>query len=149
LVTASACSALFLGLFSVQVGWVPAPEGLPLAGSGELSRSKLYTLAVNIVAFYLVGFLAGYLAKRLEEQGDELERRELARGDRPIGDARRDFFQIHDYCLYDFEVDSLIEPERNPVALIAAWQARGRPSAFERLTARREEGRGGSVESQT
>jgi chloramphenicol 3-O phosphotransferase len=67
---------------------------------------------------------------------DELERRELARGDRPIGDARRDFFRIHDYCLYDFEVDSLIEPEQNAVALIAAWQARRRPSAFERLSAR-------------
>lgn len=67
---------------------------------------------------------------------EELERRELARGDRPIGDARRDFFRIHEYCLYDFEVDSLIEPEQNAVALIAAWQARGRPSAFERLSAR-------------
>ena len=35
---------------------------------------------------------------------DELERRELARGDRPVGDARRDFHTIHAHCIYDFEV---------------------------------------------
>ena len=98
----------------------------------------------------LVGILAGQDVFFVGVHCDlaELERRELARGDRPIGDARRDFFQIHDYCLYDFEVDSLIEPEQNAAALIAAWQARGRPSAFERLTARREAGRCGSVASE-
>lgn len=35
----------------------------------------------------------------------ELERREAARGDRRIGDARRDFHQVHSYCRYDAELD--------------------------------------------
>ena len=71
---------------------------------------------------------------------EELERRERERGDRPIGDARRDFHRIHSYCLYDFEVDAMQDRDANADAVIAAWQARSRPSAFERLRERRGHG---------
>lgn len=66
----------------------------------------------------------------------ELERRELERGDRPVGDARRDYFRIHSYCVYDFEVDGMNDPSANADAVIAAWKERSRPSAFERLAIR-------------
>lgn len=66
---------------------------------------------------------------------DELERRELARGDRKIGDARNDFHTIHELADYDLELDSTKPAERNAAALIAAWRQRSRPSAFERMEA--------------
>lgn len=66
---------------------------------------------------------------------DELERRELARGDRPVGDARRDFETCHLHTTYDLEVDSREPPEANAERVIAAWAARSRPSAFERMMA--------------
>lgn len=65
----------------------------------------------------------------------ELERREAARGDRRIGDARRDFHQVHSYCRYDAELDSAVAPEANADRLIAAWRSRATPSAFQRLLA--------------
>lgn len=65
----------------------------------------------------------------------ELERREAARGDRRIGDARRDFHQVHSYCRYDAELDSAVAPEANAGRLIAAWRSRATPSAFQRLLA--------------
>ncbi|AZO79765.1 MULTISPECIES: chloramphenicol phosphotransferase [unclassified Bosea (in: a-proteobacteria)] len=65
----------------------------------------------------------------------ELERREIARGDRKVGDARRDYHQIHSYCLYDAELDSAVQPEVNADRLISAWRARTTPSAFRRLLA--------------
>lgn len=65
---------------------------------------------------------------------EELERRELARGDRPVGDARRDFEACHLHTTYDLEVDSREPPEVNAARIIAAWSARRRPSAFERMT---------------
>lgn len=68
----------------------------------------------------------------------ELERREIARGDRRIGDARRDFQQIHRYCRYDVELDSSTPLEINADRLIAAWHARITPSAFQRLLAEAE-----------
>ncbi|GLS34090.1 hypothetical protein GCM10007937_58030 [Mesorhizobium albiziae] len=63
----------------------------------------------------------------------ELERRELARGDRPIGDARRDHHTIHEYCTYDAELDGMLLPDVNAAKLISLWQTRQRPSAFERM----------------
>jgi chloramphenicol 3-O phosphotransferase len=63
----------------------------------------------------------------------ELERREIARGDRKVGDARRDFHQVHSYCRYDAELDSAIASEANADRLIAAWHARTPPSALQRL----------------
>jgi chloramphenicol 3-O phosphotransferase len=68
----------------------------------------------------------------------ELERRERERGDRPIGDARRDFEIVHTFGEYDFEVDSTNPVERNAGTVISAWKARKRPSAFERMAAMRD-----------
>lgn len=66
---------------------------------------------------------------------DELERREIARGNRPLGDARRDFDAIHRHARYDLEIDSTQPVERNAELLIASWRARKGPSAFETLAA--------------
>jgi chloramphenicol 3-O phosphotransferase len=64
---------------------------------------------------------------------DVLESREQARGDRPLGDARRDFYTVHDQCAYDLELNSTLLPELNADILIAAWKNRSHPSAFERI----------------
>jgi chloramphenicol 3-O phosphotransferase len=64
---------------------------------------------------------------------EELERREIARADRPIGDARRDYRAIHAYCAYDAEFDGTLLPDENAERLIALWQARSGPSALEQF----------------
>lgn len=69
----------------------------------------------------------------------ELERREIARGDRALGDARRDYFTVHGYCRYDIELNSAVGPEANAERLIAAWHKRDRPGAFARLAAEKED----------
>ena len=73
---------------------------------------------------------------------DELERRERARGDRRLGDARRDFETIHAHCAYDFVVVSTQAPEANAAAILDSWTSRARPSAFERMAAAFGEGSG-------
>lgn len=70
----------------------------------------------------------------------ELERREQARGDRPIGDAKRDFETTHTFGFYDFEVNSTAPLDQNVQAVIAAWQARQHPSAFEKMTQKNDTG---------
>ncbi|AWN24252.1 chloramphenicol phosphotransferase [Deinococcus irradiatisoli] len=61
----------------------------------------------------------------------ELERRERARGDRRIGDARSDFARVHTFGGYDLEVDSTLAPEVNAAQIVTAWQTRTRPGIFE------------------
>jgi chloramphenicol 3-O phosphotransferase len=63
----------------------------------------------------------------------ELERREMLRGDRPLGDAARDHDVVHALCLYDVEVDSTRALEDNVRVVLAAWEARTRPGALERM----------------
>ena len=64
---------------------------------------------------------------------EELERRERARGDRRLGDARRDFHRVHAHCHYDAELDATATPpEVNADRLLKLWRARASPSAFER-----------------
>lgn len=65
----------------------------------------------------------------------ELERREMARGDRRIGEAREDFRDIHGFATYDLELDSTGSLDNNVGNLIASWKARRRPSAFEKMAA--------------
>ena len=62
----------------------------------------------------------------------ELERRERARGDRRLGDARRDFALVHAFGPYDFEVDSSFAPESNADRIVAAWGTRAQPSRLAR-----------------
>jgi len=64
---------------------------------------------------------------------DELERRERARGDRRIGEAKADFETTHAFCVYDFEVDSTRPVNDNAQAVINAWKARAAPSAFAKM----------------
>jgi len=64
---------------------------------------------------------------------DELERRERVRGDRPIGDARRDYETIHAFTTYDLELDAREPPSDNASRVVAAWKARTRPAVFDRL----------------
>jgi chloramphenicol 3-O phosphotransferase len=63
----------------------------------------------------------------------ELERREKARGDRPAGDARRDFETIHLHARYDFEIDTTAPKGDEAARVIAAWRARTAPSALQRM----------------
>lgn len=65
----------------------------------------------------------------------ELERRERSRGDRPLGDAASDYFIAHNFGFYDLEIDSTKPLAENVAAVITAWRARQRPSAFERMAA--------------
>jgi chloramphenicol 3-O phosphotransferase len=67
----------------------------------------------------------------------ELERRELARGDRRIGEARADFEITHTFGIYDFEIQPMDSPGNGAAEVIAAWSARKRPSAFERMAVAR------------
>ena len=66
---------------------------------------------------------------------DELERREALRGDRRIGEARGDFETIHDFVVYDLQVDTTKPAEINAAEVIASWKRRARPSAFDRMAA--------------
>lgn len=49
---------------------------------------------------------------------EELERRELARGDRQFGYARSQYDMVHDHVLYDVEVDTASQTTEEAVALI-------------------------------
>jgi chloramphenicol 3-O phosphotransferase len=60
----------------------------------------------------------------------ELERRERQRGDRRVGDARRDFQTVHTFSAYDFEIDSSLPAEANATAVLEAWQRRKGPGVF-------------------
>ena len=63
----------------------------------------------------------------------ELERREVERGDRRIGEARQDFEITHMFGTYDLEIDSTTPLDQNVAIVISAWQARQQPSAFTRM----------------
>ena len=66
----------------------------------------------------------------------ELERREVARGDRRIGEAYDDHRKVHGFCVYYLELDSTDSPDLNASTLISAWKARRLPSAFDRMAGR-------------
>lgn len=64
---------------------------------------------------------------------EELERREIARGNRGSGDARMDFETVHKITTYDLEIDSENDLAENAKTLINAWEKRVRPSALDRM----------------
>ena len=67
----------------------------------------------------------------------ELERREMARGNRRMGEARADFGSTHQLCVYDLELDSTSTPLDAMVeTLLDAWIHRQAPCAFERMRTR-------------
>jgi chloramphenicol 3-O phosphotransferase len=63
----------------------------------------------------------------------ELERRELERGNRRIGEARADFEVTHTFGVYDLEIDSTQSLEQNIKTVISVWKTRKHPSAFEQM----------------
>ena len=63
----------------------------------------------------------------------ELERREIERGNRRIGEARADFETVHSITTYDLELDSENAVEENATGLITAWKHRERPGALEKM----------------
>jgi len=60
----------------------------------------------------------------------ELERRERQRGDRRIGDARRDHELVNHFGPYDAELDGMLSVDANAASLLAAWKARRLPGVF-------------------
>jgi chloramphenicol 3-O phosphotransferase len=123
--------AFFLGFERSLLAYVEAGNDLVVE---HIMESKEWLLRLtDTLADNDVFFIGVHCAL------DELERRERERGDRPIGDARRDFHRIHSYCVYDFEVDAMQDGEANADAVIAAWHVRSRPAAFERLRERRHQ----------
>jgi chloramphenicol 3-O phosphotransferase len=62
---------------------------------------------------------------------DELERREAARGDRPVGSAAADYHSVHAGLRYDLELDAQVDVVHNVERLLAAWRVpRGRSAFF-------------------
>lgn len=120
--------AFFLGFERSLLAYVEAGNDLIVEHIME-SEAWLLRLADTLIGkdIFFVGVQCAL---------EELERRERERGDRPIGDARRDFHRIHSYCVYDLEIDTTQDRETNADAVIAAWRARTSPSAFERLRER-------------
>ncbi|MCX6379557.1 MAG: chloramphenicol phosphotransferase [Armatimonadetes bacterium] len=63
----------------------------------------------------------------------ELERRETARGDRRVGEAKQDYETTHNFGVYDLEITSTEPLESRVETVISAWKARKLPSAFSRM----------------
>jgi len=80
----------------------------------------------------LVRYLADFdvFFVRLHCSIAELERREMQRGDRRIGEARADSQFVHSFGNYDLELNSENPAEENARILIGEWEKRTRPSAF-------------------
>ena len=60
----------------------------------------------------------------------ELNRREAARGDRPVGSAEADYHAVHTGLRYDLELDTEGDLDANVDRVIAAWAEPPRLSAF-------------------
>ena len=50
-----------------------------------------------------------------------------------IGEARDHLAVVHSFGAYDYEIDSTDDPNVNARRIIAAWQGRTAPSAFQRM----------------
>lgn len=61
---------------------------------------------------------------------DELNRRELARGDRPVGSAEKDALTIHEGRRYDLELQTGDGIEENAKRVMAVWRATRTGSRF-------------------
>ncbi len=68
-----------------------------------------------------------------------LETRERDRKDRTLGQAQLQFDRVHNYTLYDFEVDTSLAPAESCAGMIAQYLATGAPpTAFQQLRQRRD-----------
>ena len=68
----------------------------------------------------------------------ELERREIQRGNRRIGEARTDFQTVQTITSYDLELNSENPAEDNAKILIEAWKKRKHPSALDKMIQERK-----------
>ncbi|GEM44710.1 chloramphenicol phosphotransferase CPT family protein [Deinococcus cellulosilyticus] len=116
---------LFEGYFNCLSGLLDAGNNLVVDYIVE-TREQLAALVQRLSAFDV--FYVGVHCPL-----EELERRELQRGDRRPGDARMDFQTVHTFSGYDFEVDSTDSPEHNAEKIIAAWKARASSGVFQQL----------------
>lgn len=66
---------------------------------------------------------------------EELRRRELARGDRPVGSAETDALTIHVGREYDLELETGDGVEENAAKLLAAWRGERVASRFFEVSA--------------
>ncbi len=63
---------------------------------------------------------------------EELERREIERGDRQVGFAKWQHGIVHDFCAYDFEINTENHsPEENAEKLKALFYSDSQPTAFD------------------
>lgn len=93
----------------------------------EESLARMVELLQGLDVFF-VGVHCGLL---------ELERREVARGDRRKGEARADFATTHALCTYDLEIDSTrCAVDELAAAVLRGWADRRQPGAFARMLAR-------------
>lgn len=117
--------AFFEGFEASLVAYLQAGNNLIVEYIME-NRDWL-TRTVNLLNRYDVFFVG------VRCDVDELESREIRRGNRPIGDARRDYGTVHEFCVCDAEVDGRRSAETNAETLIELWRKRSHPSAFDRL----------------
>lgn len=114
-------------------GYFNCLSGLATAGNNLLvdyiieSKDQLQYLTLMLGCFDV--FLVGVHCPL-----EELERRELVRGDRSPGNAKRDLETVHTFTSYDFEVDSCQSPGRNSRQIISAWSLREFPAVINRLS---------------
>ena len=64
---------------------------------------------------------------------EELERREIKRGDRSPGEARKDFISLYKPPIYDLELSSENAIDENVKTLVSSWKNRKSPSAFQQF----------------
>lgn len=65
---------------------------------------------------------------------DVIEERERARGDRTLGQARKQYHLVHTHGVYDFEVDTSLASSEECARRIAEYLSLGvEPAAFRRL----------------
>lgn len=105
---------------------IAPPQHLP-AGQ-EFDVLDLLRQRVSILSPFDVLFVKVYCPL------DELERREVARGDRTIGLARNQYDQVHRYAVYDVEVDTSAEsPEDASVRVLKALENQQHPRALAQM----------------
>lgn len=71
---------------------------------------------------------------------EELERREIERGDRRIGEARSDSAITHAFGTHDLELTTTLPVVDQATALLSAWETRPRPGACAPMAQRSRSG---------
>ena len=105
---------------------IAPPQHLP-AGQ-EFDALDLLRHRVKILSPYDVLFVKVFCPL------DELERREVERGDRTIGLARNQYEQVHRYAVYDVEVDTSAEaPEDASARVLKVLENRRHPRALTQM----------------